>query len=147
MVHQPICHTMVWGLGPGTAAPRRSSSRGARGNTSRCHLDIWTQDTGNYQLRRRYGYVTSHRCWPLSNTTLLCYQMQALWTRRTHGEASLFYVISMVTLLIKGKTCNVLVYRREAATSPVPLDRRKRRTQEACGGVSSETGSFASRFP
>lgn len=94
----PLSHN-VWGLGPGVAVAHRSSSWGAQGNVSRFPSYIWTQharimSSGTDSVL--CGHVPSSH-WPLSNTTLLWYQMQALWPRRTHGEASLFYVIYTMT--------------------------------------------------
>lgn len=126
LVRQPISVTRWYeDWAPGTAVARRSSSRGAQGNTSRFHLDIWTRDTGSYQFRRRRGHVPSHLRRPLWNATLLGIQMQALWTRKTHGGASLFCVIEMVTLLTKGKTWCSRLQKRSSNKSPVPLDRRR----------------------
>lgn len=84
--------TAAWSPGPGVAVVHRPHPCTLRGDATHWCSGVFTQHIGT----RSCGYIPwSHR--PLSDTTFLCYTMQALWTGRPPGEASLFCVVSVMT--------------------------------------------------
>lgn len=87
------------------------------------------------------------RPWPLSATTSLGYQTQAVWTRGTRGEASLFYGISMLTLLLKGKTLMSLFTEARPKQDPLSsMTEEKDIEHFASQGLTRRNPFFASWF-